>query len=200
MNKQIFDYLKKECNCSFTDANIETGFFSCGQKDHQIIYWAHILGTANYSATDLVTLLQNWIQTNRAFVTLNNFRMQLDPTCPTKLDTLDDQECPIIDITTTSPPPSQTTPTIAMTTTEESVVTKKSDPTPKDTEKPPEGGNKQGQGGGITQAVHHAALSGSSLVIMFVGLIIAFLLLILIVLVIVIAFTKLKRSTPKPAQ
>ena len=200
MNKQIFDYLKKECSCGFTDANIETGFFSCGQKDHQIIYRAHILGTANYSATDLVTLLQNWIQTNRAFVTLNNFRMQLDPTCPAKLDTLDDSECPIIDITTTSPPPSQTTPTIAMTTTEESVVTKKSDPTPKDTEKPPERGNKQGQRGGVTQAVHHAALSGSSLVIMFVGLIIAFLLLILIVLVIVIAFTKLKRSTPKPAQ
>ena len=198
MNKQIFDYLKKECNCSFTDANIETGFFSCGQKDHQIIYRAHILGTANYSATDLVTLLQNWIQTNRAFVTLNNFRMQLDPTCPAKLDTLDDPECPIIDITTASPP-TQTTPTIAMTTTKEPIVTIKSDPTPKDTEKPPEGGNKEGQVGGVTQAVHHTTLSGSSLAIVFVGLIIAFILLILIVLVIVVAFMKLRKSTPKPA-
>ena len=193
MNKQIFDYLKKECSCGFTDANIETGFFSCGQKDHQIIYRAHILGTANYSATDLVTLLQNWIQTNRAFVTLNNFRMQLDPTCPAKLDTLDDSECPFIDITA-----SQTTPTVAIPTTKEPAATKKGIP-PKETEKPPEGGNKEGQVGGVTQAVHHAALSGSSLVIMFVGLIIAFLLLILIVLVIVVAFTKLRQSTPKPA-
>ena len=194
MNKQIFDYLKKGCNCGFTDANIETGFFSCGQKDHQIIYRAHILGIANYSATDLVTLLQNWILTNRAFVTLNNFRMQLDPTCPTKLDTLDDPECPIIDITTV---PTQTTPTVAMTTTR-SVATKKGIPL-KETEKPPEGGNKEGQVGGVTQAVHHTALTGSSLVIMFVVLIIAFLLFVLIVLLIVVAFMKLRKCTPKPA-
>ena len=86
-----------------------TGFFSCGQKNHQIIYRAHILGTSNYSAIYLVDLLQSWVTSGRAYIKINSFRLQLDPTCPSQLDTLDNPECPVNEITT-SPKPTTSKP------------------------------------------------------------------------------------------
>ncbi len=201
VNNQIFDYLKTTCNCGFTSANIETGFFSCGQQDHQIIYRAHILGTANYSAIDLVDLLQNWILTNKAYVMLNNFRMQLDPTCSTRLDTLDDPECPIVTQAPATTPmaTTQTVPTEKPTEKQMPVTSEKMEE-PQKTEKPDDNKNPNPQGqSGITQAppAHHGALTGESLVILFVGLIIAFLFLILIVLLIVGMFWKFSKQSAK---
>ena len=107
MKEQILNSLNDMCNCGLTDANIETGLFSCGQKDHQIIYRAHILGTSNYNAINLVDMLQSWIRSGRAYVRINTFRLQLDPTCPSRLDTLYDPECGVVDIPT---PPKPTEP------------------------------------------------------------------------------------------
>ena len=103
VKKQILESLNDMCHCRLTDVNIETGFFSCGQQDHQIIYRAHILGTRNYSAIDLVDLLQSWVRSSKAYIRINSFRLQLDPTCPSQLDTLDDPECPVIKVTTPKP-------------------------------------------------------------------------------------------------
>ena len=111
VREQILKSLNAMCNCELTGENIETGLFSCGQQDHQIIYRAHILGTINYSASDLVDLIHSWIVSSKAYITINNFRMQLDPTCPSRLDTLDDPECPVVGVATTS---TETKPTDAV--------------------------------------------------------------------------------------
>ena len=74
-----------------------------------MIFRAHILGTSNYSAIDLVDLLQSWVTSGRAYIKINSFRLQLDPTCPSQLDTLDDPECPVNEITT-SPKPTTSKP------------------------------------------------------------------------------------------
>ena len=103
IHKQIFGYLKYACSCSFTDANIENGFFLCGAEDHQILYRAHIIGTRDYSANDLVELLQDWVASAKAYVTVSNFRMLLDSTCSARLDTMDSAECPMNAIVTTTP-------------------------------------------------------------------------------------------------
>ncbi len=174
INDQINGFLQRRCNCGFSDANIETGFFSCGQKDHQIIYRAHILGTATYSAIDLVNLLQSWIMTNEAYVSLNNFRMILDRTCPTRLDTLDDPECPTVDVTPA--------PTNAPSSSSE----KPGNPT---TSKKDTDGKGDAQSAG-----QNSGLSGSTLVIVFIGIMIAFLLLILIVLIIAVVFWKVNKQ------
>ena len=110
MRKQILKSLNTMCNCELTGENIETGLFSCGQQDHQIIYRAHILGTLNYSALDLVSLIHSWIVSGKAYITVNSFRMQLDPTCPSRLDTLNDPECSFVEVTTTA---SKSKPTAA---------------------------------------------------------------------------------------
>lgn len=100
---QLIDLLRSQCRCNISPRNIESDAFSCGQLNHQIIYRGRILGTSNYSAIDLVELLQSWISTRQAFITINSFRMQLDPTCTTRLDTIDDTDCPVspLAITTT---------------------------------------------------------------------------------------------------
>jgi len=175
IHKQIFGYLKEACSCSFTDANIETGFFMCGVEDHQILYRAHIIGTSDYSAADLVELLQNWVASGKAFVTVSSFRMLLDSTCSTRLDTLNSAECSTDDFVTT---PTTSAP-------------EKTDPF--------NGGGKSqvqtenGKTGSQTNGISLAALAG-----LLVGFFIILVIVILIVLVIVAAFWKLNKSgSPK---
>ena len=101
MRKQILKSLRIMCNCELTSENIEIGLFSCGQQS-QIIYRAHILGTINYSALDFVDLIHSWIVSGKAYITVDSFRMQLDPTCPSRLVTLNDPECPVVGVAATS--------------------------------------------------------------------------------------------------
>ena len=103
VKEQILKSLNDMCYCGLTDANIGTGFFSCGKQDHQIIYRAHILGTSFYSAIDLVDLFQSWVRSGRGYVRINSFSLQLDPTCRSRLDTLDDPECDDYVVTTSMP-------------------------------------------------------------------------------------------------
>ena len=42
----------------------------------------------------LVELMQSWISTNQAYLTVDSFQMQLDPGCGTRLDTLNEPGCP----------------------------------------------------------------------------------------------------------
>ncbi len=56
------------------------------------------MGTNDYSATGLVDLLQNWIQSGKAYIVIIPFQMILDPTCPTRLDRLNDAECPVVPV------------------------------------------------------------------------------------------------------
>ena len=93
MKIQLSSHLKQACNCDITGRHIIRGIYSCGLLNHQIIYRAQILGTANFSAVDLTRILQKWISTGRAYIIVSEFRMALDPDCPTRLDTLDDPEC-----------------------------------------------------------------------------------------------------------
>ena len=186
MNQQIFRYFKRTCNCGFTDDNVVSYFFICGLQDHQIIYRAQILGTGNYSAIALVELLQNRIQTDMAYVTINYFKLKLDPACPTRLDTLDDPECPIITVETSTSPTTikVTTPkTKPVSTTSKPIQPLKNTVTTEDS-----------NAGMINQNSQQSVITASQLGGMFVGLIIALVLVILIVLIIIIAFWKLKSS------
>ena len=191
MNQQIFRYLKRTCNCGFSDDNVLSNFFICGQQDHQIIYRAQIIGTGNYSAIALAELLQNLIQTDMAYVTINYFKLKLDPTCPTRLDTFDDPECPTTTVETSTSP--TTIKATAPKTKPESTTSKPTQPS-KDTDKT-EGGKAGKQDQNSEPQVQHSGITASQLGGMFVGLIIALLLIILIVLIIVIAFWKLGKSS-----
>ena len=80
--------------CGVTAANIKDNEFSCrGGLTKQIVYRARIVGTDVYSAPDLVSLMQSWVNSDRASVMVQSSRLHLDPTCSTSLDSLYDTDC-----------------------------------------------------------------------------------------------------------
>lgn len=119
MKDQLIAQLGRLCKCDISNRNIQDDAFSCGQLDHLIIYRGRILGSRDYSALGLVELMQSWVSTQQAFLTVDSFRMQVDPTCSTRLDTINAPDCPLggdHQVTTPTPTaPSPTTPSVPTT-------------------------------------------------------------------------------------
>ena len=95
IREQLTDALRRMCNCDISPVNIQNDAFGCGNLDHLITYRGRMLGTSDYSGIGLVELLQSWIETNEAFITIDTFRMQVDATCTARLDTIDSPDCPL---------------------------------------------------------------------------------------------------------
>jgi hypothetical protein len=112
---QVIAELSTLCSCNISSQNIQNDVFGCGQLDHQIIYRGRLLGSDDYSALGLLELMQSWINSDRAFLSVNFFRMRVDSTCVTRLDTSNAPDCPLIPTVTTvsetssSAPPDDTT-------------------------------------------------------------------------------------------
>lgn len=106
------------CLCNLTLQHITDESFSCGQNlMDQVVYRARIIGTDNYSARDLVKLLQSWIGTQSAAITVGIPRLHLDPSCPASMDHLNAPDCPFL-IPPTTPTTEPTTPPQVQTTTQ----------------------------------------------------------------------------------
>ena len=94
--------------CSFTTSNIRDDEFSCrGGLTNHIVYRAMIIGTNVYSPTALLLLIQSWVRSGTAAITIQHTRLYLDQDCGIFLDTLRDPDCPLV----TETPPTTTTPT-----------------------------------------------------------------------------------------
>ena len=119
MKKQLVNTLRSRCNCNISSLNIQHDSFSCGQLDHLILYRGQIFGSNDFSSSGLTSLMQLWVSSNQASLMIDSFRMPIDPTCPTQINTLTAPDCPLatqgtqhhIFFTTTSPStPSSSTP------------------------------------------------------------------------------------------
>ena len=107
-----------ESTCGLTIANIRDDEFSCrGGLTNQIVYRAMIIGTSTYSAPGLVSLIESWVASGTASITVLFSRLHLDKDCSTPLDTLDDPDCPLEMATTAAVAPMTTTLKEAKTTT-----------------------------------------------------------------------------------
>ena len=53
------------------------------------------MGTDNYSAPGLVSLMQSWVGSGRASIMVQSSRLHLDPSCDAPLDTLKAPDCEI---------------------------------------------------------------------------------------------------------
>ena len=133
-----------------------------------------IIGTSVYSAPGLVSLIESWVASGTASITILSSRLHLDKDCSTPLDTLNDPDCPLeVEIATTTTAAPMTT-ALKMTTTK-----------PEDKDKGPSvkpapivaGSVRAGEIGGFL-----------------VGAIIVILLAVLILVIIVIAVRKSKSS------
>lgn len=198
MKKQLYNYLKTSCNCGLTEQHIISGVYSCGQQPHQIIYRAQILGTNNYSAVDLVGLLQRWIQSGTSYIVIQPFRMSLDPTCPTRLDTLDDPECLVGPVTSSNP----TTPTFPQTASISAAATEMTARVPAISSKVASPTMKAttitSADNKWTKDVQHQlqqhSTDVSTIAGLFVGSVIGLLLIVLIVLIVIIVIWKLGKG------
>ena len=98
-------------SCGLTVPNIRNDEFSChGGLTNRIVYRAMIIGTDTYSAPSLVSLIQSWVTSGSASVTVFSTRLRLDMDCAAFLDTFNDPDCPLkIESrqTTTAPKPKE---------------------------------------------------------------------------------------------
>ena len=159
--------------CGLTTANIRNDEFSCrGGLTNQIIYRAMIIGTAVYSASGLVSLIQSWVASGTASIIVLSLRLHLDRDCSTPLDTLNDPDCSSeTEITTTTD--------ASMTTTKKVTTSKPEAETKGHSVKPI-----------VAESVGAGEISGLS-----VGAIIVILLLMLILLITIIVLRKFKSNT-----
>ena len=103
MKDHVISELSRLCNCDISYKNIQDDAFGCGQLDHLITYRGRLLGSDDYSALGLVELMEFWVNSEQAFLTVDSFRMRVDPTCSTRLDTVNAPDCPLGDDITTTP-------------------------------------------------------------------------------------------------
>ena len=83
-------------SCGLTIANIKDDEFSChGGLTNHIVYRAMIIGTDTYGAPDLVALIQSWVASGSASVTVFSTRLRFDKDCTTYLDTFNEPDCPL---------------------------------------------------------------------------------------------------------
>ena len=95
VKKQLVNTLRSRCNCNISSLNIQRDSFSCGQLDHLILYRGQIFGSNDFSPSGLASLMQSWVSSNQASLTIDSFRMPIDPTCPTQINTLTAPNCPL---------------------------------------------------------------------------------------------------------
>ena len=149
------------CNCEISTVHIQNDAFGCGQHDQLITYRGRILGGFDYSALGLVELMQAWIGSRQAAMVINSFRMQVDPSCPARLDSINADECPLGD----SLPAGVTIPTTNSKTTEPQKATD-----PVVLMQNSESGIRAGEIGGITIGALILILL-SALVLLIVGIV-----------------------------
>ena len=108
----VVQQVQMSCSCSFTEANIRNNEFSCRSIANTVVFRAEIGHTR---AEDLLTLVSAWAQSGTSIV-VDSTRLDIDPTCPTQLGSLQDDDCELSDPTgtdITSMDPSGTDPTSA---------------------------------------------------------------------------------------
>ena len=98
------------CSCEFTSNNIIDDTFSCqgsqGEFRNTVVYRAMITLQVPASVTDaddIVTDINQWVQT-KPRVGVNGVTLDIDPDCPTMLDSFAGDDC------VTETPPDQTNP------------------------------------------------------------------------------------------
>lgn len=92
MTQEIASRINRDCQCMLDAAYITEYRFSCDpQEGGHVIYRAQLSSTPSTNSTDLIRLLQQWVTSGSASVTLDRI---LDPTCSVMINSFDDPICP----------------------------------------------------------------------------------------------------------
>ena len=92
------------CSCQFTIDNIVDESLSCRTSQYHIVYRAKVnlqVPVLEMDASDIVEIISSWVQTAPT-ITVSGFRVTVDPSCPTKLESDYEENCFVMSTTTTS--------------------------------------------------------------------------------------------------
>lgn len=182
----LLSYLNSQCSCDLTPSYITNEELSCRQSlRNQISYRARIIGTDSYSANGLQDLLQAWVATGMASVTVGVSRLEIDRSCLVFLDNLNAPDCPPGN---TVPPSTETPVTVTTQPTTKPVTTKSTTKPPGGTTQPPVTVTTKSTPKIVTETIQ--GISGGDIGGIIVGLVIALLLVVLVVLLVLVILKK----------
>lgn len=95
MSQHIALKLNGDCQCMISAAYITAAQLSCDpQETTSVIYRARLSSTPAVSNRALINLLQDWVDSGSASVTLEFIALNLDATCSVAISSLNDPICP----------------------------------------------------------------------------------------------------------
>ena len=96
---EIAQQVMMSCSCTFTANNITDDTFSCrgsqGEFSNTVVYRAMITLQVSASITDadnIVAIISNWVMSEPS-VAVDGITLQIDPDCPTMLDSFSSSDC-----------------------------------------------------------------------------------------------------------
>lgn len=91
---EIASKLMRDCQCTLNTAYFTEGYFSCDSKEKShAIYRAKLSSTVSVTSSRLIELLQEWVSSGTASLTLDNIQLYLDPSCKVEIDSFSDPLC-----------------------------------------------------------------------------------------------------------
>ena len=111
----IVQSVEESCSCTFSQANVQNHEFSCRSIENSVVFRAEIIydnpDQNGYRARDLVTFVSAWAQSGTSIV-VDSTRLDVDPACPTQLESLQDGDCEVPRVEATLTPTVNTEATI----------------------------------------------------------------------------------------
>ena len=95
----VVQSVQGDCSCNFTETNIRNNEFSCRSTENTAVFRAEIVYTAfgedPYTADGLVTVVSAWVQSGTTSISVASTRLDVDPSCPTQLESFQAGDCEI---------------------------------------------------------------------------------------------------------
>ncbi len=79
------------CNCSFPEAALQGGLFSCWNGPTEVTYRNSIVSTDNTSK--LVGYIEDWVKSEQPFIQVGRFLVKVFQDCPVRKSSVNDPEC-----------------------------------------------------------------------------------------------------------
>ncbi len=94
--------LQQQCSCSLS---VQQSHFSCANNtDSQTVVFLAELSYTALPGVDMPSLLTSWV-TSTPYITVASTQLQMDPTCPVVINSLEPESCPVTSVA----PPTPTT-------------------------------------------------------------------------------------------
>ena len=94
--------LQQQCGCSLS---VQQSFFSCfGTTDSQTVVFLAELSYTALPGVDMSSLLTSWV-TSTPHITVASTQLQVDPTCPVVIDSLEPEPCSAASVAPSTVPP-----------------------------------------------------------------------------------------------